>query len=78
MKETTKQSVSILMITLVFASAIFVLNKFTLCGSFSRSSNPADKLYCKKAGRNSIIFENKFKIDVWKKAKNNPKNGNTI
>lgn len=30
MKETTKQSVSILMITLVFASAIFVLNKFTL------------------------------------------------
>lgn len=30
MKETTKQSVSILMITLVFASGVFVLNKFTL------------------------------------------------
>jgi len=30
MKETTKQSVSILVITLIFASAIFVLNKFTL------------------------------------------------
>lgn len=30
MKETTKQSVSILAITMIFASAIFVLNKFTL------------------------------------------------
>lgn len=34
MKETTKQSVSILAITLIFAMSIFVLNKFTLA-SFS-------------------------------------------
>lgn len=35
MKETTKQSVSILAITLIFAMSIFVLNKFTLA-SFSK------------------------------------------
>ncbi len=34
MKETTKQSISILGITLIFAVSIFVLNKFTLA-SFS-------------------------------------------
>ena len=34
MKETTKQSISILGITLIFAISIFVLNKFTLA-SFS-------------------------------------------
>jgi Tfp pilus assembly protein PilO len=34
MKETTKQSISILTITLIFAVSIFVLNKFTLV-SFS-------------------------------------------
>lgn len=38
MKEATKQSVSILGITLIFAAAIFVLNRFTLV-AFSQYQN---------------------------------------
>jgi len=58
MRETTKQSISILVITLVFASAIFVLNKLTL---------PAFSMYQK----NKILIQEKketlSEIDSFKK-----------